>query len=244
MSNSRKCAWSVGVAAGDSLLTVLIALCGCGSPPTGNDWSDGGGGLAAAPSSEGGGASGGNTDSGVPLGSSSDGGGFLGSSSGGGSSLDGSGAEPCSSIGSTRKCCGRGIQTCQGNEFAAWGPCVDTNGATVACSTPCAGNETTSCDAGVDSPPPDAGCGPGMVCKPGAIRYCDVTGTEWTKSTCQPTGTWGPCVATLAPKGAGCTQASFAPEVCCPPLHLCCQDNPGGPWKDWGGGGCAAVGCP
>jgi hypothetical protein len=83
-----------------------------------------------------------------------------------------------------------------------------------------------------------------MVCKPGSIRYCDEPAAEWTKSTCDATGNWGPCVPTDAPAGPGCDKNSYAPEKCCPGLKLCCQDNPGGPFVDFGSGGCAAIACP
>jgi hypothetical protein len=110
----------------------------------------------------------------------------------------------------------------------------------------CIINEGRPCDGGAGTGSGGSGgvCGPGMICKPGAIRYCDVAGIEWTKSVCDATGNWGPCLATTAPAGAGCDQNSFAPEVCCPPLFLCCQDNPGGPFVDFGSGACAAITCP
>lgn len=44
-------------------------------------------------------------------------------------------SQPCSSIGSTQSCCTTGTQTCTGgSEFPVWGPCVDSNGATLTCS--------------------------------------------------------------------------------------------------------------
>jgi hypothetical protein len=83
-----------------------------------------------------------------------------------------------------------------------------------------------------------------MKCKPGAIRYCDESSiAEWTKSTCDESGQWGPCVETTAPKGTGCKPDSYSPEKCCPPLKLCCQDD-NGPFVDFGSGACAAIACP
>jgi hypothetical protein len=169
--------------------------------------------------------------------------------------------ESCEPLGSTRVCCDVGVQTCEGIEFPAWGPCLDNGGATVSCDEPCGTAEFhPGCDAGVPPPPPpppdvpDAGqppppdeCGPGMVCKPGAKRYCDIVGAEWSEAVCGATGQWGPCVATNIPAaadGAGCAQDDYAPELCCPVAVICCQDNPNGPFLDFGSGACAAIGCP
>jgi hypothetical protein len=241
----------VRVVAAFTLFALLGVGWGCGSPPPSNPWGsgtgngsgNGGGGSASNPD---GSISGPNPDGNVPPGNSN--GGLLRDGAAG--SNDGSSGRPCSPIGSTRVCpCG--TQTCSGTaEFLTWGPCLDATGAPAVCPPslplpppPCGTSETdASCDA---APPPDAGCGPGMVCKPGAVRYCDEQQiSEWTKSTCDPTGNWGPCVPTIAPVGVGCSQASFSPEVCCPPLHLCCQNDPNGPWMDWSGGGCAIIKCP
>jgi hypothetical protein len=250
--NEKKDAWPlVPVAA--VLLPAVFALDACGTVPADTGWSDGGG--ASGPSSNGGASGssgGGDSGSASPL-RSPDGGLAIGSRDGAGTSPDGNQAAPCSPLGSTRSCfCGTGTQACTGasTEFTTgiWGPCLDGTGATVtSCPVLEAGcgnmNELdASCDA--PPPPPDGGCGPGMICKPGRVRYCDVTGMEWTKSECDSTGNWGPCLPTIAPVGAGCDPASFQPELCCPPLQLCCQDNPGGPWKDWSSGACAAIGCP
>jgi hypothetical protein len=82
-----------------------------------------------------------------------------------------------------------------------------------------------------------------MVCKPGAIRYCDVAGIEFTKATCGSDGTWGPCEATTPPAG-WCDPTGFSPEICCPPLKLCCQNDPNGPFEDFGSGACVEISCP
>jgi hypothetical protein len=85
-----------------------------------------------------------------------------------GGSADGVG-DPCTADGTTRSCCSTGRQTCGGTvEFKMWGPCLDTSGKTVTCTThggPAAcGTEEfpQSCDASV---PVDAGwprvCGAG-----------------------------------------------------------------------------------
>jgi len=162
---------------------------------------------------------------------------------------------PCAIAGTTRQCCGTGVQTCTGVEFPIWGPCVDGLGAEVVC-TRCDTNEFgPGCDAGAapdaGTPEPDAGtpteCGPGMECKPGAVRYCDMAGAEWSQSTCDATGHWPACVpATIPPaaNGQGCAQNDYAPEMCCGPAMICCQDNPDGPFLDFGSGACAAVSCP
>jgi hypothetical protein len=140
------------------------------------------------------------------------------------------------------------------------------------CTTTCKDNEFANCDGGIDSgvdsgvdsgrPPtrpdagkdggqqsmPDAGCGPGMECKPGAIRYCDDPASEWTKSTCDANGMWGPCVAATVPAGAeglgDCSPTDYSPEMCCGQLSLCCQNDPNGLFEDFGSGACAAVSCP
>ncbi len=235
----------VGVAAARWLLSAFVALFGCGTPSAGNGFLGDDSGGASSGSSNGGTSEGGGAPGVTP-----DGGGLLNGNPDGGAALDGSQPERCGSVGSTRSCCTTGTQTCSGNEFPTWGPCLDSVGGAVTCALGCiAGENGKGCDGGVDSGAdsggaPDGGCTPGMVCKPGAIRYCDVTGTEWTRSACDATGNWGPCLATTAPNGAGCVQSSFQPEICCPPLHLCCQDNPGGPWKDWSSGGCVAISCP
>jgi hypothetical protein len=238
-----------GGARAPMLLPLLAALYGCAATPdhgAGVTWGGAEGGATVA-NGDGGGSSGNPAVGGKP-----DGGGTFGN-------LDGGAAPPperCGSVGTTRTCCIKGIQTCSGGtEFPTWGSCLDGTGAVLTCPADagCVANEfgagcdagsDAAPDAGVDSGTPDGGCGPGMTCKPGAVRYCDVAGMEWTQSVCDMTGNWGPCVPAIAPQGAGCDQSSFMPEVCCPPLHLCCQDNPGGPWKDWSSGGCAAISCP
>ena len=164
-----------------------------------------------------------------------------------------SASDRCGAVGDTRACCTTGTQTCKGGgEFNSWAPCVDKAGAPVTCEPVGSGgggggggtNGGTK-DGAKDGGGSDgaATCGPGMTCKPGAIRYCDTPGTEWTKSVCDSAGSWGPCLQTTAPSGAGCDQNSYAPEKCCPPLGLCCQDNPGGPFVDFGTGACAAISC-
>jgi hypothetical protein len=234
------------------LVPGFVTLCSCGTVPD----SGGGPGWGGTPGE---GGTGMNPDAGgisspnPPGGGNRDGGNTFGNLDAGG----GPPPERCGSVGTTRSCCVRGIQTCSGGaEFPTWGSCLDNTGAILTCPADagcvanefgagCDGGADTGADAGLDSgEAPDAGCRPGMACKPGSVRYCDVTGTEWTKSECDPSGNWGPCVPAIAPQGAGCDQSSFMPEVCCPPLHLCCQDNPGGPWKDWSSGGCAAISCP
>jgi len=99
-----------------------------------------------------------------------------------------------------------------------------------------------TCDGGVTAPPP-SGCVPGGVCRPGAERWCDTSLAEWSRSICDSTGHWGPCMAATAPSAVsdhGCGPDDFAPERCCPPLHMCCQDNPDGPFI----GDCTAGECP
>jgi hypothetical protein len=87
-----------------------------------------------------------------------------------------------------------------------------------------------------------------MECKPGSIRYCDIPqGAEWSQTICDDRGRWGTCTASTIPAAAaaaGCSQSNYAPEICCPVAKLCCQDNPNGPFKDWGTGACAAISCP
>jgi hypothetical protein len=61
----------------------------------------------------------------------------------------------CGTKGETRGCCGAGTQTCNGQvEFLSWGPCLDTKGSTLTCTSmnPCGvGEFGPNCDAGVDS---------------------------------------------------------------------------------------------
>jgi hypothetical protein len=87
-----------------------------------------------------------------------------------------------------------------------------------------------------------------MVCKPGSIRYCDDPAAEWTLATCNSSGQWDPCVPTSPPAGAmgmgDCSPINYSPEMCCPGLHLCCQNDPFGPFVDFGSGACADVNCP
>jgi hypothetical protein len=153
----------------------------------------------------------------------------------------------CTIPGATRPCCGTGTQTCEGKEILAWGACSASCDAPPPATPP--PSPSSKGDAG---PPADGGpvntgggnvCKAGMDCKPGAIRYCDTSIAEWSKSTCDASGKWGACVAATAPSGPGCSQNSYSPEKCCPGLKLCCQDNPGGPFVDFGSGACAAVLC-
>jgi hypothetical protein len=66
--------------------------------------------------------------------------------------------DSCSELGATRVCCEKGKQTCGVvDEFASWGPCIDTQGTQLVChdSDPCGGGEFgETCDAGT---PRDAG---------------------------------------------------------------------------------------
>jgi hypothetical protein len=120
--------------------------------------------------------------------------------------------------------------------------CVCQSGDQAGCTSVCNGTAGTGGAGGSGS------CGPGMVCKPGAVRYCDTGGFDFMASTCTSSGQWGPCVIAPMPAGWCEPPGNFSPELCCPPLFLCCQDNPGGPFKDWavpeGSGACAAVSCP
>lgn len=238
-----------------SAIVFAILLGACAT--TGDSGSRGGAGASAglagtaAGSPAGAGSSGGNRAVAGSSGSGSAAAGAPAPSVGDGGAV-GEGS-PCARVGVTRICCGRGVQTCAGtSEFPTWGPCLDDGGASIACD--CAAGEF-GCDAGIDAgTPPDAGtdsgtppaCGPGMVCKPGSIRYCDDPAAEWTQSTCDATGQWLPCVPATIPaaaNGAGCAQDDYAPEMCCAVAVICCQDNPDGPFKDFGSGACAAVDC-
>ena len=168
--------------------------------------------------------------------------------------------DPCSPPeDTTRTCCGKGVQSCMGDdEFPIWGPCADEEGSPVSC-TGCGEDEFGGCDAGMP-PPPDAGepppqdageppdkCGPGMECKPGSVRYCDMFALDWSVADCDATGHWGDCVATTIPAaadGEGCAQDDYAPELCCGVAKICCQNSANGPFLDYGSGACAAVNCP
>jgi hypothetical protein len=179
-----------------------------------------------------------------------------------GNATDAGRREPCGTQGATRACCGSGTQTCSGLEFSTWGPCLDRAGSPLSCNACGPGEFGPGCDAGVDAgkphdagsdsghpPPPDAGrCGSGMACKPGSIRYCDTPLSEWSLATCTASGQWGTCVATTVPAGAvgigDCSPTDYSPEMCCPQLHLCCQNDPTGPFVDFGSGACAEVSCP
>lgn len=82
-----------------------------------------------------------------------------GTGSGGGSGANLS----CSLPGATRACCGAGTQTCTGQEFPTWGPCLGADGATLTCDGQgsCAAGELSQCDGGV--PPMPALCMAGGV---------------------------------------------------------------------------------
>jgi hypothetical protein len=86
---------------------------------------------------------------------------------------------------------------------------------------------------------PDAGmCGPGMECRPGASRYCDLTQLEWTKSTCDATGHWAACAPAAPPE-----ESAFPKQTTCAMRGLCCQFKTDGPFVDSGSGACGAAGC-
>jgi hypothetical protein len=129
---------------------VFVTIASCGSA---NDGSGSGGGGAG-----GGASSGGGPGAGIIL--SGDGGAGRGGPFGGGSIVlpDGAMLESCTTIGATRVCCSHGTQTCTGNEFAAWGPCLDSTGALLTCGQTGGGCDSPiGCDASVDTgqPPPD-----------------------------------------------------------------------------------------
>jgi hypothetical protein len=83
---------------------ALVTAMGCGSAPSEDGFSDPNGGTGG-----GGGGSG-------------DLGGTAGSATG-----------SCTPVGSTQVCCDTGTQTCVGNEFGSWGPCLDAQGKTLVC---------------------------------------------------------------------------------------------------------------
>jgi hypothetical protein len=92
----------------------------------------------------------------------------------GGAASESSGKAACNSPGQTRTCCTGGTSTCAGPaEFTFWGPCLDAQGKTLACSR-CADNEFgPGCDAGV----PDGGTACGTAefsasCDAGVPRLC------------------------------------------------------------------------
>jgi hypothetical protein len=249
-SNRRTRGSYIGFALAAVLLPALLSLDGCGVPPPSPDsWSLDGGGTASG-RNEGGGSSGTNPD-GAGAGGNSDGGGLFGVSSDGGA-RDGA-LESCTLPGSTRPCCrGMGTQTCTGNEFPTWGPCLDRTGAPATCpvvvDSGCVPNEFGGgCDASVDSPPPPPppppkmGCGVGMECIPGSIRYCDdARFPNWSRSDCDSTGHWGACQQ--SPGVQGCDQTQYDPVACCQPRFLCCQYEVNGPFVDFGGS-CSALSC-
>jgi hypothetical protein len=250
-------------------VVILLApwLCVAACADTGTTGSRGAGGPGAGVAGSAGTAP--DTTSGPLAGANAASGGVAGAPStpapGTGAGGASGAAMPCESVGATRPCCDGGTQTCQGEEFPEWGACLDTGGAVLTCTTclpelgncdagtPDAGTtcvpELGNCDGGVDAgPPPPTPCGPGMECKPGSVRYCDIAGSEWSKAICEASGVWGPCLPIEVPPeviGHGdCSATDYSPEMCCPPLFWCCQDNPGGPFKDFGSGACAAVACP
>jgi hypothetical protein len=128
-----------------AIATVFASVVSCGSAHD-SSGSGGGGPGSLIPGSGDGGAGG-------PDGSGLGGGFFV--------VADGAVFEACTTIGATRTCC-NGTQTCTGNEFAAWGPCLDSNGAPVKCvidaGPPACGNigegARMVCDAGPPPPPP------------------------------------------------------------------------------------------
>jgi hypothetical protein len=148
--------------------TILTVLASCGGGPGSFGYGDGGGGggTAADGGTRGTGSSTGNgTGSSTGSGNGSSGGGQLTAPGlvglGDAALPDGAPAEMCTTPGATRSCCG-GTQTCMGNEFLAWGPCLDSMGAPAVCvidaGRPGCGNISEGfamvCDAGPPPPPP------------------------------------------------------------------------------------------
>lgn len=153
----------------------------------------------------------------------------------GSSTKNGKGGEPCATGGGELS-----TGACPDEAAPASG---STPGSTTADAAADAGSSKTADASPASSDTTNAGCSAGMVCKPGSIRYCDSKIAEWTKSTCDAAGNWGPCVETTAPSGPNCDPNSYSPEKCCPGLELCCQDETNGPFVDYGSGACAAVAC-
>ncbi len=68
----------------------------------------------------------------------------------------------CNMPGATRACCGSGTQTCAGQEFPTWGPCLGADGTTLTCGQgTCQSGEFSQCDGG--TPPMPALCMAGGV---------------------------------------------------------------------------------
>ena len=171
-------------------------------------------------------------------GSGGSGAGGSGASSSGGSSTGGSGLGGSSAGGGSAGASGAG-----GSSAGAGAPGVGGSGSFGTGGTGSGGEAGRGFEVGGAGPGGSGGCAPGMVCKPGAVRWCDSGGFDFSKSVCSASGQWGACQTSPPPPGWCEPPGNFSPELCCPPLKLCCQDNPGGPFIDFGSGACAATQC-
>jgi hypothetical protein len=150
---------------------ILSATAACGSTDSPPPWDTDGGAVGSSGSHGGGATSSGGSSSGSTTSGGSSGGGASGTSGGAsivladGGYSDG-GREQCTTLNSTRSCCG-GTQACIGaGEFNYWGPCLDAKGGPAFCPPPpCSASEGRICDAGPPPPPPP----PPAICNDPAI---------------------------------------------------------------------------
>lgn len=160
----------------------------------------------------------------------------LGGSGGGASS-----SSACDTPGATRACGSTGTQTCTASgEIRSWGACVGDTVATPPPPSPAAPPPVA--DAGDAGPASQAGACAGGVCKPGSVRYCDDDIEDWhLQQKWLAVGQWSACaMATTSPAGAG----PIKNKKTCMANKLCCQEDEGAPFVDYGTGACAALGCP
>jgi len=78
-------------------------------------------------------------------------------------------------------------------------------------------------------------------CRPGAVRYCDNDSEDWSlQQTCSDAGTWSECLtSSKTPAGAG----PIKDQASCIAKKLCCQEDEGAPFEDYGTGACAEQLC-
>jgi hypothetical protein len=98
---------------------LLTALASCGSSASNQSSGAGNGGNGGTNSGGSNGGIGGPASAGLGGGASSAG-------------NDAAAPEACRPVGGTRACCG-GTQSCMGNEFPIWGPCLDNMGGPAVC---------------------------------------------------------------------------------------------------------------
>jgi len=126
---------------------------------------------------------------------------------GGGSPANGSGGngsggaggsdatQSCSMPGATRACCGAGTQTCAGQEFPTWGPCLAGDGSPLTCGQgTCQSGEFSECDGGAPPMP--------ELCKAGGVNNEPEILVGYAPATGQSVGAGGQIKVWVNDEGA------------------------------------------